>query len=497
MNAGRILRPEDHVKDVETRSAVTRSGVGYSIPSTLTTGYRYARMGYTTVMEPATPPLKTRHTHEELNDIPMVDKACFPVFGNNWLVMEYLSEGKVDECAAFVAWMLRMTKGYAVKIVNPGGIEAWAWGKNVSSLDDQVPHFNITPREILRGLCKVNRLLNLPHAIHVHPNNLGKPGNFETTIETMDCLRDLSAGKPVLHMTHVQFEGYGGKDWFSVTSEASEIADYVNSHDHVTVDMGQIIFTDTTTMTADGPFQYQLHLLSGNKWMNFDVEIESGAGIVPFTYKRSNAVNAVQWAVGLELALLVKDPWKVYLTTDHPNGGPFTSYPKVISWLMSEKARQRIVSKIPRGAKRRTCLESIDRELTFSEIAVLTRAGTARALGLKDKGHLAVGADADIAVYPLNPKLVDPSSDYRTLVKAFKNASYVLKGGQIVVSEGSIVKSIDGKTFWVDAKAPADLLSSMLPEFESKFAEYYTVRLENYVIQESYLSQSAPVPTAA
>jgi formylmethanofuran dehydrogenase subunit A len=452
-------------------------------------------MGYTTVMEPATPPLKTRHTHEELNDIPIIDKACFPVFGNNWLVMEYLSEGKIEECAAFVAWMLQMTKGYAIKVVNPGGIEAWAWGKNVSTLDDQVPYFNITPREILRGLCKVNMALNLPHTIHVHPNNLGKPGNFETTIETMDCLRDLSKGKPTLHMTHVQFEGYGGKDWLSVTSEAPEIANYVNGHSHVTVDIGQIIFTDTTTMTADGPFQYQLHLLSGNKWMNFDVEVESGAGIVPFTYKRSNVANAVQWAVGLELALLVKDPWKIYVTTDHPNGGPFTSYPKVISWLMSKKARERTTSKLPRAARRRISIESIDRELTFSEIAVMTRAGTSKALGLKSKGHLGVGADADIAVYPLNPKLIDPSNDYEALVRAFRNASYVLKGGEIVVMQGSIVKSIGGKTFWVDAKPPQDLLSSIMPEVESKFARYYTIRMENYAIQESYLSQSAPIPT--
>jgi len=33
-------------------------------------------------------------------------------------------------------------------------------------------------------------------------------------------------------------------------------------------------------------------------------------------------VNALQWAIGLEIFLLVKDPWRVVLTTDHPNGGP-------------------------------------------------------------------------------------------------------------------------------------------------------------------------------
>lgn len=497
VNAGRILRPEDHVGDFETRTAVTRSGVGHSVPSTLTTGYRYARMGYTTVVEPATAPLKARHTHEELNDIPIVDKACFTLLGNNWFVMEYLSQGRIEECASYVAWILEATKGYAIKIVNPGGIEAWAWGKNVSTLDDEVPHFNITPREILRGLCKVNELLNLPHSVHVHPINLGRPGNFETTIETMDCVRDLACERPLLHVTHVQFEGYGGDDWSSISSKAPEIAHYVNAHNHLTTDIGQIIFTNTTTMTADGPFQYQLHLLSGGKWMNLDVEIESGAGIVPFTYKRSNAVNAVQWAIGLELALLINDPWKVYLTTDHPNGGPFTSYPRIISWLMSKKARNRTLERIPGAAKRRINLDSIDRELTFSEIAVMTRAGPAKALGMKNKGHLAPGADADLTLYSIDPKSQDPSSDYKKLMREFSSASCVLKEGEIVVNNGCVVKSTQGRTFWVKPNVPHDRLTSTMAEVESKFSDYYTMRMDNYFVQERYLERPVSSQTSA
>jgi len=47
INIGRLLRPEDHRKDVVKRGKVTRGGVGYSCPSTFVTGYRYAEMGYT------------------------------------------------------------------------------------------------------------------------------------------------------------------------------------------------------------------------------------------------------------------------------------------------------------------------------------------------------------------------------------------------------------------------------------------------------------------
>jgi len=496
VNAGRLLRPEDHVKDVEPKTAITRSGVGHSIPSTFTTGYRYARMGYTTVMNPAMPPLEARHTHEELDDTPMIDKATYPLLGDWWFVLEYLRDSKIEECAAHVAWMLAATKGYAIKIVNPGGLEAWGFGRNVRDLFDPIPNFNITPEEIVRGLCKVNKLLNLPHTIHVHTNNLGKPGNYQTTLDTMKCVENLTTeNKPVLHITHCQFSAFKGSDWQTLRSGAEEIAKYVNNHGHVTLDMGQVVFTDTTTMTADGPFQFRLYQLTGNKWMNHDVETETSAGIVPFKYKRKSSVHATQWSIGLELALLIRDPWKIYLTTDHPNGGPFIMYPKIISWLMSQVARERVMKKISKKARSHSLLPSIDREYSLYEIAIVTRAGQAKALGLKQKGHLGVGADADIAVYNLNPEAVNPSKKYKKLRRAFKNAAYTIKNGDIVVKDGEVIKSVEGKTFWVNVntKASAEVTADM----KRRFRDYWTVECENYPVSEKYLTVSSPISVKA
>jgi len=496
VNSGRLLRPEDHVKDIEMKTALTRSGVGYSIPSTFTTGYRYSRMGYTTVMNPSMPPLEARHTHEELDDTPMVDKATYPLLGDWWFVLEHLRDGLIEECAAHVAWMMTATKGYAVKIVNPGGLEAWGFGQNVKNLDDSVPHFNITPREILRGLCKVNKLLNLPHTIHVHTNNLGKPGNYITALETMKCVEDLAEGnRPVIHITHCQFCAFKGSDWQTMSSGAEEIAKYVNHHNHVTLDMGQVIFTDTTTMTADGPFQYGLYTLTGNKWVNHDVETETTSGIVPFRYKRKSAVHATQWSIGLELALLIKDPWRIYMTTDHPNGGPFTAYPNIIAWLMSRVARKKTLNRISKRARRKSLLPSIDRELSFYEMAIVTRAGQAKALSLTQKGHLGIGADADVAVYDVNPEQVDPSKKYKTVRRAFKKAAYTIKGGEVVVKDGQIVKPVFGKTFWVDVKT--SLPTEVNDDIKQKFREYWTVEYENYPISENFLHVPAPISVKA
>jgi formylmethanofuran dehydrogenase subunit A len=496
VNTGRIMRPEDHVKDVERKTAITRSGVGYSVPSTFTTGYRYSRMGYTTVMNPSMPPLEAKHTHEELNDIPMLDKATYPLIGDWWFVLEYLRKGDIEGCARHVAWMMSTTKGYAIKIVNPGGLESWGFGRNVHTIDDEVPNFCITPREIVCGLAKVNKMLNLPHTIHLHTNNLGIPGNYVTTLETMKALESVATdGKPVAHITHLQFSSFAGDDWGTLRSGAEEISKYINTHSHMTFDMGQVIFTDTTTMTADGPFEFTLYQLSGHKWVNSDVETETSGGIIPFHYKRNNAVNATQWSIALELALMVDDPWKIFMTTDHPNGGPFIAYPKIIAWLTSKKARMATLKRCNKKAQKKSLLPSIKRELSLYELAIVTRAGQAKALGLKNKGHLGVGADADIAIYNVNPETIDVATKYKTVRKAFGNAAYTIKDGIVVVKDGEVVQTVDGKTMWLDVNTAEQV--KIDDDMKRRFKDYWTVEYDNYPVFDHYVRVSSPITVKA
>ena len=128
-----------------------------------------------------------------------------------------------------------------------------------------------------------------------------------------------------------------------VTSGAQPVADYINKNDHVTMDLGAVTLDETTTMTADGPMEYDLYELTGLKWANKDIELETASGLVPFIYSGRNPVHSLQWAIGLELALMVENPWQVALTTDSPNAGPFIRYPRVISWLMSNKRRMEMM----------------------------------------------------------------------------------------------------------------------------------------------------------
>ncbi|MEE8323975.1 MAG: amidohydrolase family protein, partial [Candidatus Bathyarchaeia archaeon] len=230
-------------------------------------------------------------------------------------------------------------------------------------------------------------------------------------------------------------------------------------------------------------------------WMNHDVETEISSGVVPFRYRRKSYVHATQWTIGLELALLIRSPWKVFLTTDHPNAAPFTTYPQIISWLMSKPARERILKKVNRKTRKRCILATIEREYDLSEIAIATRAGTAKALGLTWKGHLGVDADADVAVYALNPRRLNPSKEYELIEKAFERTAYTIQGGEVVSRRGEVVKSVLGQTYWADVKTLEPNEASS--EFKQRFKDYWTVQYENYPIPENYLHSSKPVPVKA
>ncbi len=466
LNFARALTPENQraaTKFVHTPER--RMGIGGPTPTTFATGYLYAGMGYTTVVEAAVPVLSAKHTHEELRDTPIVDKACCLLMANNEIVLDLLEAGDHERAKQVVAWLMGAAKVYGIKAVNPGGVTAWKWGKDAKQLHEPVYGYNkTTPAKIIASLARMVDEMGLPHALHLHCNNLGTPGNFATTLETMKVLEGQRA-----HLAHLQFHAYGGDDWHTMRSEAAPIAEYFNAHPNLTCDAGAVLFGNAVTITADGPWQHLLYQLTGHKWGNIDVENETGCGIVPYTYKGSNLVNAVQWAVGLELLLLIDDPWRIFLTTDHPNGACFWRYPEIIHLLMNADVRRERVKALPAKAQKRIVLADLDRQYSLYEIATITSAGPARALGLPRKGHLGIGADADLVIYNQNP-------DGELM---FRYPRYVIKGGKVVVEEGEIRHLDEGREFLVQPAYDPAIESFLRPLFQ----QHYTMSFENYPVE--------------
>lgn len=479
VNTARIMCPE-HSREAApvSRTATTRSGTMGSVPSSFATGYRYAGLGYTTAFDAAIAPLAARHAHLELADTPCVDKGFYALVGNNHYVMRSIQKNEPAKLKAFVAWLLGAAGAYATKLVNPGGVEMWKQGRegNALDLDTTVDGFGVTPGQIIGSVARAVDELRLPHPVHVHCNNLGLPGNWTTTLETMKRLDGYRG-----HLTHIQFHSYAGgsgdEDTFG--SKVAPLAEYVNAHPNLTVDVGQVVFGRTMSMTADGPVGHFLSRLQGSKWYSSDIEQEAGCGIVPIEYRNTSAIHAWQWAIGLEWYLMVEDPWRVAMSTDHPNGGSFLAYPQIIRLLMDRTYRQEVFQTLPAPVREQSALRDLDREYTLNEIAIITRAGPARMLGLSHKGHLGVGADADVTIYT-------PASDAETM---FQMPRHVIKAGRLLVEDDEIREPLMGKTLHVAPEYDREVEVDIRAWFEDS----YSIRWRNYPVDVKALTEAEVV----
>jgi len=477
VNIARALLPEFSRRDVLPGTDVCAACAGGPMPSTLAAGYRYTAMGYTACFEPAMLPVNARQAHLEMGDTPIVDKGAYALLGNDDFLLSQLATGADPrEIRDYVAWIMHASHAIGIKVVNAGGISAFKFNQRSLDVDEPNAHYRVTPRQIVRELARAVHELGVPHPLHVHSSNLGVPGNVDSTLATIAA----AEGLPI-HLTHLQFHSYGTEGDRKFSSAAARIAEAVNAAPNVTVDVGQIMFGQTVTASGDSMLQHRnaRHGRPG-KWVVMDIECDAGCGVVPFRYRDRDFVNALQWAIGLELFLMISDPWRVFLTTDHPNGGPFTSYPHLIKLLMDRSFRNDVLASINPEAAQMSALAALDREYSLYEIAIMTRAAPARVLGLEDHGHLGVGAAANVVIY-------EPHEDPETM---FARPRWVFKDGQLVAERGAIVAVTRGSIHTVKPGFDRGIERKLEPWF----ARYHTQSMASFRISDEEVCECGQAP---
>ena len=478
VNLARMLMAEDHRERGNPialpANALELASCGGCAPGTLATGYRYVEMGYTAGFEPAMVPSNARHAHMEMGDVPVLDHGAYVMLGNDELFLQLLAEGGPEmrnfaQIRDYTAWTIHASKAMGVKVVNPAGISAFKFNQRKLDVDEKHVHWQVTPRQVVHSLARALKELGVPHPLHIHGSNLGVAGNIQSTLDTIAALEGLPA-----HLTHIQFHSYGTEGPKKFSSAALQLVEAVNANPQISIDVGQILFGQTVTASGDSMKQYGNHRhASPDKWVVMDIECDSGCGVVPFKYKDKNFVNALQWAIGLELFLRVNDPWRIFLTTDHPNGAPFTSYPHLIRLLMDRGFRNSKLDEINAEAAAHSQLRSLEREYSLYEIAIMTRAAPARSLGLNDRGHLGVGAAADIVVY----------RDDADREAMFERPEYVFKDGELIVRDGQVVKVVNGAVHAVKPEYDKGIEKPLKDYFD----RYMTMKMENVRVSDEEL----------
>tara|TARA_R110002072_G_scaffold216368_2_gene373737 strand:- start:22457 stop:24277 length:1821 start_codon:yes stop_codon:yes gene_type:complete len=441
------------------------------LPSASVTASRYLDMGYTTCFEPAVIPCNARSAHAEMADVRGLDTGGYCLLGNDDVLLRLIADDEPQEVInAYVAWMVQATRCIAVKVVNPGGINAFKFNEREMDVDTQHPKYGITPGQIIRVLCRAVSEIGLRHPLHVHCSNLGVPGNIVSTLATIRA----ADGYPI-HLTHAQFHSYGTEGPYKFSSSAAKLADALKANPNVTLDVGQIQFGQTVTISADAMHQYDnRNLAKPRKSVLLDIECEAGCGVVPFRYARREFVHSLQWAIGLELFLMVDDPSRVFLTTDHPNGGPFTAYPHLIALLTNKSLRETALSEIHSDAAAASSLAGIDREYSLDDIAVMTRSAPASILGLSDRGRLQPGCMADVVVY-------EESTDVETM---FRTPRDVFKQGVQIRSRGQNVETATPARRDNTLAASVEADPAYIPKFREMHARTGTFAMDRLQISK-------------
>jgi|688.fasta_scaffold07238_26 formylmethanofuran dehydrogenase subunit A len=470
VNTARLLLPEQHRNFMARKRNHPFSTSRWS---TTEIGYRYAQMGYTTVVEPAILPVNALDAHLQMADIPIIDTAGLAILGNDDFLLRLLrAKASQNQINDYVAWTLHSTRCLGLKVINAGGANAFKNNVRHFDLDDIVPDYGVSSRHILQTLQRAACDIQLPHPVHVHCNNLGVPNNVDTAIATMETAQGLP-----MHLAHIQFYGYGNQGARGFSSESAKLIDAFKKHPNITMDVGQVLFGQTVTISGDVIAQFsRRHDANPKKWVVWDGECEGSGGVVPYRYQAKSFVNSLQWIIGLEIFLLAEEPWRLFFTTDHPNGAPFTSYPHLIRLLMDYEFRLECLLQLHPQAVEMTLLKELKKEFSLYEIAIMTRTAAAQMLGLKDRGTLNVGAIADIAVYR-------PQADKEAM---FNRADFVFKNGELVIKNGDVQQRNHGTTQTIQAYFEPQIKR----DIQAYYDQFYNLKLSNFQVEDVSFSQT-------
>ena len=138
-------------------------------------------------------------------------------------------------------------------------------------------------------------------------------------------------------------------------------------------------------------------------------------------------------------------------------------------------------------AHERTILPSIEREWSLYDVVISTRASPAKILGMdKEKGHIGVGADADVAVYDVDTTKVDFAKNPEKIIKTFSESFLTFLGGKQVSKKGKVKGVPNEGVHTIHPELNESLWGRINKELEMKMNDWYSHSFHNYPVPKRY-----------
>ncbi len=391
----------------------------FGFPTVGEIGDTYARMGYTHVNEPLMTLNTASYVHHELSSIPLVDTSALLVL-SLYDIDKEIREGDKASVKSALPLLLDLTKSIGIKI------------------------YDIRVRYAKKGFfyrdIDVTKCLKFFYDLVEEPKIL-----LRTYPELLDEDTSVLRGFGMAHIG-------SGIDNDARYEAAIEILNKGGA-----VDLGIVSpYQDEAVNMRIG------YGAATEKFVSMDIGLEQPLIISEVDEKREGNNKSLRFALD---ALEYLPSSNIAFSSDSPSGCMFSSYPKLFAWLLSRRNRKELRP---------------DVEYSLYELAEITRTNPARQLGLENKGHLGIGADADIAIYDL-----DENTGWRELEKRLGNCSFLLKDGETIIREGKLNKDrARKKTFYFVPEVKEKAYESELIE---RICNRRSFRAEHLRVDECFL----------
>ena len=438
----------------------------------------YISNGYTFILESNVYPSLARQTTFNFEHLPVLDKGMLLNASNLWALESEFERDKIEEMAAFISDLLRLSKGFGIKVYNPFEAESWNFNILRNQLDKDGRLYSFSPLAVYENLTRAAEKLQLPHSIHAHIEGYETETakkNVRDVLEKVKSIESELSQENGLNRTQIFHLAHANA--YNIDGDNSYLIDLLNSNGKIDLDVGMVSFNEINPLiTSDRHLIDQFTKSSDYKVIRNGVESEGDSFATLRQLKKSNKRHCTLWANALELALKVENKWQVQLSFNFPNYSDVSNIPTISTWLVSKKARKAFIDEMNEDIAGDMSIASLDDELSFNEFIILTRASPAKSLGLAGiKGGFTPGADGDINILNMNIDEVDLSNDFDQLEASLQNIEYVIKNGKVVKHGDKIDLNENGRIFWADGHVDAQVKERIIPKKKEFYQKYYSM----------------------
>ncbi len=447
----------------------------------------YVSKGYTFIVEANVFPSLAKQTIFNFDQIPILDKAMLINASNLWsLELEY-QKGDIEKLSVFISDLLDLIKGFGLKIYNPFEAEEWALKEIRDDITTNGRLYNFNALDVFRNMTKTIEQIELPHSIHAHIDG------YESEIGELNAIKVLEDIKTqgltpsqssqakikrsqIFHLAHASAYSF---------NDDTKLINFFNSNDNFDLDLGFISFNPINPLiTSDRRLinKYLDKKKTPKKYPIIKGAIESeGDHFETFrTLKKDNSEYCMLWSNALNLALRIKDKWKLQFSINFPNYAHLTDIPEIISWLLNKNSRNTFMENMNNEFKQDNPLFSIEDTFSINDLIIITRASPAKSLGLGDiKGNLGIGADADINMLNLNLQEIDYASQIDEIKKAFSDIDTVIKNGIIVKQGEKINLNHKGALYWSKGTVNTQNYEKIMDKKKEFYKKYSSIFYES------------------